>query len=110
MTSTTAQSPIQEITEAEAAAQKRVEEAKRLAIEEVEAFKAEEHKRTEEKKMALKEEERTSLKAEKEGLGTVLKKGKEETDKQMKVLKEKCENNKAGIVEELVDQFLTLKF
>ena len=109
MLQATAQSPMQEITEAETAAASRIEDAKRLGIEEVESFKAEEEKHLEEQKASRKEKARSELTAEKEGLGSILKKGKEETDRQMKVLKGKCEKNKVGIVSDLVEKFLSLR-
>ena len=47
------------------------------------------------------------LKEERESLGDILKKGKTETEKQLKALQETCSKNQPPIVQKLVDQFLS---
>ena len=107
MTSVTTHSPVQDIKEAEADATRSVEEAKRLAGKEVEAFSAEEEARLEERKHSLKGEATKKLKEERESLGDILKKGKTETETQLKALRATCSKNQPSIIQKLVDQFLT---
>ena len=108
MPSTTAKSPIQEIQATETEATKHIEEAKRLAVQEVEAFRAEEEQKLEEKKAALKKKGQDQLKAEKDQLGSIVQEGKKQTEKEVQKLKAVCEKKKPGLVQELIDQFLTL--
>ena len=106
MTTSTA-SPVQDITATEAEAKKKLEEAKRLSAEEVDAYKREEEKRKASEEERMKEEASKELAAEKEGLGIILKEGKEKTKGEVKVLREKVEKNKGGIISDLVDQFIS---
>jgi len=107
MPQATTHSPVQDIKAAEAEATRSVEEAKRLAGKEVEAFSAEEDTRQEKRKNALKEEARKNIKGEEEALKDILKKGKAETEKELKALKAACKKNEPAIVKKLVDQFLS---
>jgi len=107
--STTVQSPVQDITAAEAEAKRRTDETKQLAQKEVEAFRVSESDRRDARKTALKKEASDELKKEKEGLGKILKQGKDALKKEQENLHETVKKNEDGIVSELVEQFLSLK-
>ena len=109
MPQATTQSPMQQITQAEANTRHRVEEAKKLALKELEAFKAEEEKRLAERKTFSKEKAAKTAQAEEKKLESVLAEGRKETEKKKEELEKHCKKNEAGIVAELVTQFLSLE-
>ena len=91
MPQATTSTSMQDITAAEAAAKKRVQEAKEKSTKDVESCRTSEEERVEQKKTASKEEASKELKQEKESLGSILKEGETETQKQAEELKKKLE-------------------
>ena len=104
---TATQSPVQDITKAEAAAAAKVENAKKLAHEEVEAYKKGEADRVEKEKAKLKDTATEELKKEKDGLNAIVTDGAAGTKKEVDALKGTVEKKKGGLVASLVDQFIS---
>lgn len=108
MTSTT-QSPVHEITQAEENANRRSEEAKQFCQKEVTAFRTSEADRVDGRKKILKEQASEELKQEKEKLGGILKKGEDALKKEKEKIQSSVQKNEGGIVQFLVDTFLDLQ-